>query len=168
MIQLLYLTCLELQPLSAPAFPLPNACRGLPAAWVRSPAACRLAQSQAARLGTGLAGLCGSVLFGSHAPLIHFESAALKLDRNDFHLRAADSEVLQKPVGRPPRQGWPSGTRRYGKVKLSYARGWTEPHPADEWRAITYSSTGRPRMRCSSMIRSSTAGVQEWYQTPSG
>src|SRR5690606_9088069 len=34
--------------------------------------------------------------------------------------------------------------------------------------SITYSATGTPPIRCSWMIRSSTAGVQEWYQTPSG
>ena len=32
----------------------------------------------------------------------------------------------------------------------------------------TYSSTGRPPIRCSWMMRSSTVGVQEWYQVPSG
>ena len=32
----------------------------------------------------------------------------------------------------------------------------------------TYSSTARPPIRCSWMMRSSTSGVHEWYQVPSG
>ena len=76
----------------------------------------------------------------------------------DDDTKALDASPRQRPV-------LPDGRRavRADRMEARYREGRSR-----SFVTIAYSSTGRPPIRCSWMIRSSTGGSQARYQVPSG